>query len=350
MKSPEEMAQLIFSRRDAYREGMTSRRKAVWRRASVITAAALCTAILGVGGVLAATLDIGALFRSVFSSQQGNALSEAQSTYIETHMADIGDSVSADGYTVTLKGALTDGTTAHILVDIVGPEGIDLESVSPGFDLTMKGLCYEDQHGISSVGATFLHLDDHDGKANTVSLNIEYNVYAMPGSNFTLADGRSRTLHLADIGYVETEYPYAFRHVAEGPWVFKFAFTATGNSETELLQSPISGSYSQISGRQVKATIHSVMMKGLSATVYYTLDAHEVQEAGDFGAIRFVMNDGSELFAYPDKAGQTAEISNGELIPGSNCHYCTYVFPAPISCDDVDTVYIGESAIKISHP
>ncbi len=352
MKSPEEMAQIAFSRREAYKEAQAEkeyRRETICRRVSAITMAVLCVAMLGVGGVLAETLDLGDLFRSIFSVQQGSSLSENQATYIEEHLADIGESVTADGYTVTVKGALTDGTTAHILVDVIGPEGIDLETISPGFDLTMKGLCYEDQHGIGSVGAAFWHLDDNDGKANTISMNIEYKVYGMPGGNFTLADGRNRTMHLADIWYVEDEYPYTMRHVAEGPWVFNFAFAAVENTEVELLQSPIFGSYSQISGNQVDAMIHSVMMKGLSATVYYTLAPGEVQEAGDFGALKFIMKDGTELFAYPSKAGQTAQISNGNLVSNSGCHYCTYVFQTPINYEDVDTVYIGETAIKINH-
>ena len=352
MKSPEEMAQVAFSRREEYKNEQVEKEER-WerfcRRSSAITMAVLCVAMLGVGGVLAATLDLGDLFRSIFSVQQGSSLSENQATYIEEHLADIGESVTADGYTVTVKGALTDGTTAHILVDVIGPEGVDLETISPGFDLTMKGLCYEDQHGVGSVGATFWHLDDNDGKANTISMNIEYNVYGMPGGNFTLADGRNRTMHLADIWYVEDEYPYTMRHVAEGPWVFNFAFTAVENKEVELLQAPIFGSYSQISGKQVDATIHSVMMKGLSATIYYTLAPDEVQEAGDFGALKFVMKDGTELFAYPDKAGQTAQISNGKLVPNSGCHYCTYVFRSPITYEDVDAVYIGDTAIKINH-
>ena len=66
-------------------------------------------------------------------------------------------------------------------------------------------------------------------------------------------------------------------------------------------------------------------------------------------AMKFVMKDGSELFAYPDKAGQTAHINNGSLVPNSGCHYCTYVFLAPIKYEDVDTVYIGDTPIKIDH-
>ena len=312
--------------------------------------AAVVTCFLSLTCYAAATpVGIGDFFKSLFSARQENPLSTSQTEYISHRVATIGDSVTRNGYTVTVKGALTDGTTAHILVDIVAPDGIDLESITPGFDLTMKGLCYEDQHGINKVGASFRPIKDYDGQANTYSMVIEYKVETMIGSNFTLADGRNRTMHLADIWYVEDEYPYSFCHVAEGPWVFNFAFTAMENKEVELLQTPIFGSYSQISGKQVEATIHSVLMKGLSVTVYYTLSPDEVQEAGDFGALRFLMKDGSEHYVYPSMAGQTAQISNDKLILGSGCHYCTYVFETPINYEDVDTLYIGDTAIKISH-
>ena len=110
MKSPEEMAQVAFSRREAYKEEKEEReyrREILCRRVSAITMAVLCVAMLGVGGVLAATLDLGDLFWSIFSIQQGSSLSENQATYIEEHLADIGESVTADGYTVTVKGALS---------------------------------------------------------------------------------------------------------------------------------------------------------------------------------------------------------------------------------------------------
>lgn len=349
MKSPEEMAQVVFSRRDQYsveKARKDERREVFCRRLSAIVVAVICVSMVGVGCVFAASVDIDDLFRSIFSIHQGASLSENQAAYIEEHRANIGESVTVDGYTVTVKGALTDGTTAHILVDIIAPEGIDLESISPGFDLTMQGLCYEDQHGISSVGATFWHIEDEDGKANTASLNIEYNVYPLLGSNFSLADGRNRTMRLADISYVENEYPYDVCHVAEGPWIFDIAFTAMENKEVELLDSPIFGSYSQISGKWVDATIHSVKMKGLSISIYYTLAPDEVQEAGDFGPLKFVMKDGGVYHAYPDKAGQTAQIEDGDLVPNTECHYCTYVFGAPINYEDVATLYIGSTAIE----
>lgn len=350
MKDYKEVASDVFRRRDAH-EAKVRHREKVFRRVtttlSTIAIIICCVMTIGVGYVFAAGLGIIDDFLGFFENQSGTQLSENQATYIGEHMADIGESVTADGFTVTVKGALTDGTTAYILVDLVGPEGIDLETISPGFDLTMKGLCYEDQHGIGSVGATFWHLEDNDGKSNTVSMNIEYNVYAMLGSNFTLADGRKRTMHLADIWYVEDEYPYSMCHVAEGPWVFNFAFTAVNDEEVELLTAPITGSYSQISGKQVDAVIHSVLMKGLSATVYYTISPDEVQEAGDFGVLRFVMKDGTEICAYPSKAGQTAQIEDGDLVPNTSSHYCTYVFEEPINYEDVEMLHIGEIEIGI---
>lgn len=340
MKSPEEMAQVAFSRREAYKkekEEREYRRETFCRRASAITMAVLCVVVLGVGGVLAATLDLGDLFQSFFSIRQGSSLSKNQTTYIEEHIADIGESVTQDGYTVTLKGALTDGTTAHILVDIIAPEGQNIESIEPGFYLDICNMVQEGQEDahIYSVSTTFYSIPDNDGKENTRTVLMLYNIY---GSNFSLADGRKRDLYLSDIWYVENEYPYTFNIVTEGPWHFEFAFDAVDDREVELLKAPIHSSYTQISGELVNAKITSFLMKGLSATIHYTLTPGAVQEAGDFGAIKFVMKDGSVYNAYPKKAGQTT----------NNCHYCTYVFEAPISIEDVVSVYIGENEINIS--
>ena len=118
-------------------------------------------------------------------------------------------------------------------------------------------------------------------------------------------------------------------------------FSKVDDRERELLTSPISGSYTQLSGKQVNATIFSFMMKGLSATLYYNLEDGQVQEAGDFGILQFVLKDGSVIEAYPEKAGQTSGMEN------AGCLYCTYVSQAPILWEDVSRVLIGDVVV---HP
>jgi len=318
------------------------------KRVLLAAAAVMCLLTMTCYAV-AATPGVGDYFKSFFGVYQGNPLSVGQNEYIDDRTAVIGESVTQDEVTVTVTGAITDGTIAYIMVDIVAPEDKNIESLPLGFDTAFEKLKLEGQENesISSISTSCQPLADRDGKENTVSMIIKYHVYKFNGSNFTLADGRNRTLVLTDLFYHENTYPYSLCTVAEGTWKYDLAFTAVNDKEVELLSAPISGSYSQISGNQVEATIFSVKMKGLSTTVYYTLDPKEVQEAGDFGVLRFIMKDGSVINAYPEKAGQTNLIENGELIPNTFSHYCAYEFEAPINYEDLAALYIGETAIDI---
>lgn len=314
--------------------------------------AAVLTVLLSLTCVAAAELNIGALFGQIFRGQQETALSDGQNEYIGSHAAAIGESLTRDGVTVTLRGAISDGTTAYLLLDITAGEEVQIGTLPLAFDVTMEGLRAEGQEEIhiSGVSNGCQVLPDHDGRENTATMLIQYNVYQMPGSDFTLNDGRVRTLRLKELFYCEPAYPYAKHTVAEGEWVFSFAFTAVDDRETELLAAPVAASYTQISGREVQVNIHSFRVKGLSGTFYYTLAPDAVQEAGDFGVVRFVMQDGSTVRAYPQKAGQTAAVADGDLQPGTKCHYCTYVFEAPVRQENIAALYLGETAVEITVP
>ena len=325
------------------------RRRPVGR---VLLVAAALTVLLSLGCVAAAEEDIGVLFGQIFRGQQEMLLPDGQRDYIDTHVSAIGESLTRDGVTVTLRGAVSDGTTAYLLLDIVAGESVQIGTLPLAFDVTMEGLRAEGQEEIhiSGTSSGCQVLPDDDGRENTATMLIQYNVYQMPGSDFTLNDGWVRTLQLKDLFYHETVYPYAKCTVAEGEWVFSFTFTAADDKETELLSAPVTASYAQISGREVQANIHSFLVKGLSGIFYYTLDPEEVQEAGDFGVLRFVMQDGSTVLAYPQKAGQTAQTADDSLLPGTKCHYCTYVFEAPVRQEKISALYLGETAVEIIVP
>lgn len=341
MKSPEEMARNVFRKRDAQE---ARRRKRLRRLGTTLTAVGVVFCLMvtaGFGYAFAASLGIIQDFLGIFGSQP--QLTPCQQAYVEEHLAEIGESVTQNGFTLTLKGAMTDGTAAYLLVDITGPEDADIEGLALGsvIDFDKLNLADTKSTPIRSSKATFIPISDGDGLQNTLSLVIQYHVFPSPGGEFTLADGKSRILHLENLIYNEKEYPYPERTMAEGVWAFQFAFTKVDDRERELLTSPISGSYTQLSGKQVNATIFSFMMKGLSATLYYNLEDGQVQEAGDFGILQFVLKDGSVIEAYPEKAGQTSGMEN------AGCLYCTYVSQAPILWEDVSRVLIGDVVV---HP
>lgn len=347
MKSPEEMARDVFRKRDAQE---ARRRKRLHRLGTTLTAVGVVFCLMvtaGFGYAFAASLGIIQDFLGIFGSQ--TQLTPSQQAYVEEHLAEVGESVTQNGFTLTLKGALTDGTTAYMLVDIVGPEDANMEGLALGSVIDFDKLNLADQKDtpLHSYGAAFLPISDGDGLKNTVSMVIRYNISQSVGGKFSLADGRDRILYLENLVYNEKEYPYPERTMAEGVWAFQFSFTKIDDREQELLTSPISGSYTQISGEQVNARIFSVKMKGLSATVYYKLEDGQVQEAGDLGILHFVLKDGSVIEAYPEKAGQTSRTENGKPVPGSGCLFCTYLLEAPIPYDEVSQVRIGEAVVEV---
>jgi len=298
---------------------------------------------------LAAKFGINDLFKDYFRSRQEVPLSEGQHHYIDDRAASIGESVMQDGITVTVTGAISDGTVSYIWLDISAPADQSIETLPLGFDVEFEKLRLSGQENdsISGISISCVPVPDNDGMAHTASMLIEYSVYQPRGSRFTFADGRQRTLRLKNLFYHESEYPYSLRTVAEGVWEFSFSFAVADNHCVELLNEPVLSSYCQISGKQVDAAITSIELKALSAVVYYTIDANEVQEAGDFGILKLEMKDGTVIRGYPQKAGQTVWMSAGNLIPGTDCHYCAYVFEAPVRHEEIQSLYIGEQVIEI---
>ena len=320
------------------------------RRVLVMATVLVCMAVLTCYAA-AATFDAGALFKLVFSRWQDTPVSDGQGEYIDGHTAAIGESMTQNGVSVTLTGAISDGIMAYLWVDITAPESVALEGHSLGFDVELAPLkAGQENVSISSVSTSCILLQDHDGRENTASMLIRYSVYPLRGGSFSFLDGEKRTLRLKELFYRGEVYPYTLHTIAKGEWLYEFTFAAAQEKEMELLAAPMQMTYSQISGRLVEATIDSIRIRGLSAFVYYTLAPDEVQEAGDVGILKFVMKDGSVIYAHPEKAGQTAQIENGELLVETQGHYCAYAFDAPIRVQDITALNLGNIPVDIVLP
>jgi len=315
----------------------------------VIMVAAMLTCLLTCCAV-ASSLGIGESFKAFFGGMQGLPLSEGQQAYIDTRAASVGESVTQDGVTVTVKGAITDGTMAYILLDVKTGEGVVIDDRTLGFDVGFKRLKMQEEVHLSGVSATCIPLSDHDGLAHTASMVIQYTVYSFADGGFSFADGKERLLELRNFRYYAQEHPYAAQTLAEGAWEYEIAFDVVENKTVELLQNPIAASYTQISGRQVDAVITSVAAKGLSADVYYTITAGEVQEGGDFGILELVMKDGGIVKAYPEKAGKAVWVEEGVPTANGGEFYCTYAFEGPVCPEEVAALRIAGTTVVLTEP
>ena len=60
-------------------------------------------------------------FQSYFAQQKGQPLSQGQTDYIAQNTKELGQSVTVNGYTVTLESAIADPRTAYIKLRLEGP-------------------------------------------------------------------------------------------------------------------------------------------------------------------------------------------------------------------------------------
>lgn len=339
MKSYEEIAENVFRRRDEYKRKNYKRDMAVKYLVKTVSAVGLMVCIcitLSFGYVLAAGLGIIDDFVGVFEANRETHLSPKQEAYIEEVYADIGESISCNGVTVTVNSAITDGKVAYIYMDVEAPENIDLESLDGhglGFSRTMKSESPNSGDIMLSSSTTYVE-DDNDGKKNTVSLLIESSIMTIAGSDYSFADGYERTLNLSNLHAYKEEYPYSEYTITEGEWCFKFKFTeAAHNAQdmVEMIRNPVTGYGERLEGEKVAVKINSVKLKALGVQMYYSFMPGEVPEAVDVGPIKAVMKDGSEIAGRP-KSG----------VVGS----CSYIFESPIVFEDLDYILInGETRI-----
>ncbi len=133
MKNSNEVANNVLRRRDAYQENKRKKEITFQRITTSLTAAGLVVCMilcLGVGYVFAAAFGVIDDFLGFFEKRNGSSLSETQKQYIQQVCAEIGESVTCGDVTVTVQGAITDGKTYYIYLDIIAPEGVSLEDIN----------------------------------------------------------------------------------------------------------------------------------------------------------------------------------------------------------------------------
>lgn len=349
MKEYDEVARDVFRRRDAYEEKMHRRKQVLHRVTTVMsifatTALILCS--MGVCYAIAAGVGVVDDFLGIFGAATDQNLSDNQRQYITEAVAELGESVTCDGYTVTATGAFTDGAVAYILLDVTAPEGVsiapgDVEGI--GFNVDAKQIVRGDNPEKSmdgtGLGITFSNIEDGDGKANTTFVLLEIDNTVLPGGSFSLADGYDRYLELTDFGAYLEDYPYSHYTIAEGNWKFKIRFKDVGTEEIELLSSPVPLTiHHAISEAEMNVTLSSIRLKGLSLSIFYTIDKDEIPETGDFGNVEIVLKDGSVVTAYL-KTSQFA---------GNDLYFCGFVTEAPVPLEEVDHIVLqGNQSIPM---
>ncbi len=160
------------------------------------------------------------------------------------------DSMTQDGYTVTLKSVETDGWIAKIVLGITAPEGtvISHNPVEGALDAAYYiGSVNLDSFtpAVGSIGGGsggWNAEEDHDGLDNTQNLVLIKQAVMQDGSD-PFAAGTQWTVRLEDLrgSYRDREGQIVEKIFAEGEWVFDISFDETNGDyrEIQFLDQPI---------------------------------------------------------------------------------------------------------------
>ncbi len=301
-------------------------------------AAALLVAILALSMAAAAlAVFTSDWFAAFFADRSGAALTADQYRFIEEKSVGIGQSVTADGYTVTVDSAICDAQNLYLVLRIEGPEGVKLELDSEEGNLSFGYTKYESTgtyertgHLISGNGS-WHPLDDGDGKAHTATILMRHQRVLSAGSNQVYTDGEIWRVHFADLCTQTGELFDVKTVLAEGGWSFAFPLTEM-SEEVEMISSPVA-CMAQAGGEggskePVEIMVTSLALRPFGITCSYSFVSGPRPEAVDILDISLVMKDGRTITANPRSGGGTGGF-------GSAGGTMSYTFDAPVILEEV---------------
>lgn len=269
--------------------------------------------------VTASAAGLTSWFGGFFTETHGEPLSQGQVDYIEEKTQSVDLSQTVDGYTISLKQAITDGSKTYIALAVTAPEGTDLsqapqegyqlETVYPSMDIRTA----DESYTVTSY-ATYWR-EDNDGKANTMDIAMMMDSYDMGLSqnvhwklsisslianclNTELDEALKAKYAGQDVMYTDEEAQALYAHIplVEGDWTFVIQLE-NNSVPKEVLSAPITtrarvGYDDNWNDMYGDVTVNSITLRELSATISYT------GENADFSyddGVRLVMKDGGEV-------------------------------------------------------
>lgn len=299
--------------------------------------------------VLAAAALIAALMMSVFAAEKmltyenwlddffsdktvTAEITENQKALLEQGLEEINQSVTSNGWTVTLEQALTDGYSSFVTCRVTAPEGTVLDGLEYNFDEIPVEL-FGDSVDDGKYGGTIAgwHMpEDPDKTDNSILLVLRINLSDPAQRAEPATDGAVKTFTVNTLKVWDEEG--SWETVAEGEWTFTFSFGDTDamTAEVEMLPEPVTCTGRRWMVQQifdVSVQVTSFRLRSLSATLVYEEPLTGYWDGIRLDDIFIVMKDGTRIKA--------------DYSMGVNCHgtfESTYKFDVPISIADVDYV------------
>ena len=234
--------------------------------------------------------------QSFFSHQKGQPLSQGQSAYIEENTQVIGQSVTVNGYSVTVESAIAEERVACIRLRLEGSGITDIYSGSfrprPLADGSgYESLFFEKGHTSAEESPYGLGRWIFSPDRNGISILIQLDQSADPNAP-SFEAGVPYVLHLTDLyvnGFGQSE-----RMLTEGVWDFEIVFDHLSTDSAELINSPITVTHENISLR-----VTSLSLRTMGIDVRFDPGAYDYLGRNCFEDSWVVLKDGTRVSAYP---------------------------------------------------
>lgn len=261
-----------------------------------------------------------------------SALTENQNDILDASLTEINQSVSHNGYTITLESGLCDGYRALIKCRVDAPAGVSLNGVNYALtyesNIEFPGGAPGNYSGASYTGYP---LEDEDPNDNSIMQLLDIIVQPSEGSSFSLANGSKWGFSFSSIMELSgSGEDLAWNPLCEGVWNFEVTFEneLLATETTELLKKPVKCLWSLHIGNHaipLKAKVFSFELRSLTVSIRYKRPAIAIFRGVYLDKpIYLVMKDGSKLLVkvkmttYRDTFDETL---------------C--LFDRPVSADDI---------------
>ena len=273
-------------------------------------------------------------FKAFFSDRMDMSLSMDQAQYVDDNTKEIGQSVTVDGYTLTVESAIADSRNAYIKLILQGPPDTALDADiywyknrpttdADGWDKNF----YKVDEPDAIYGAGTWHMVD-DGNPEDNSVTIMYALSQTINDELnSFEPGVTYRLHITDLEGYYGEENHSELLAEDGVWDFDIVFDSINDDTVELIAAPVSATYNDFS-----ITITSFELQTMSAKAVYSGSDNE-KGIVCFVDSTVVLKDGTRIGINPRRFGPTGE--------------ATFTLDAPIILNDVDYVELRDGT-KIS--
>lgn len=308
-------------------------------RKPVLIAAVIVLFLLLVGCTAVYVLrtpEWGHWFSDYFSGKQETTeiLTENQQAILDHGLVDIQQSVTEQGFTITLESGISDGRRAFLKFRMDVPEGIDLNIGDYSLVIDTNFEMPDGEEGNISASYHGGEVLDEDPTDSSIVFLEEFLFQPPSGTDFSLSDGSTWKIQVKEITLYRTEPTESIEVICEGNWDFalKFSDDAIVIESTEMLQKPVRCSATRWLGKhklRTEVTLTSVELRTLSATITVKKPMTGFWDGMMLDPIYLVLNDGTRVLAK----FRMAVFRDGSM-------ECMYLFDRPISIYDVAYVDI----------